>query len=428
MVDSVIADTSGQDERIEVEPNHRQKFLRGSAVAVVVVLLAYFVWPYLTKWSEAGISVPRERQRFATVMQGDFVRDVSVQGRVVAAVSPTLYASQTGTITFLVEAGDSVRAGDVLASIESPEIENQLKQEEANLARLSIEVERNRIQQKQEKLANKKAVDLAQVSLTAADREARRADQAYEKEAISQLDFEKAHDERASARLAHEHAVADAALAEERLNFELRTRELELDRQELLVSDLARQVDELEIRSPVDGIVGNLLVDQKTAVIRNLAVMAVVDLTRFEIEAQVPESYADDLAVGMMANVRAGSNDHAATLVAVSPEIISSQVTVRLRFRDGSPVGLRQNQRLTTRVLLEERNDVLKVSRGQFLESGGGRFAYRVSDDIARRTPIVVGARSLNEVEIVSGLEIGDTIVVSSTESFENNDSVLLTN
>ena len=428
MVDSVIADTSGQDERIEVEPNHRQKFLRGGAVAVIVVLFAYFVWPYLTKWSETGISVPKDRQRFATVTQGDFVRDVSVQGRVVAAVSPTLYASQTGTITFLVEAGDSVRAGDVLASIESPEIENQLKQEEANLARLSIEVERNRIQQKQEKLANKKAVDLAQVSLTAADREARRADQAYEKEAISQLDFEKAHDEHVSARLAHEHAVADAALADERLNFELRTRELELDRQQLLVSDLARQVDELEIRSPVDGIVGNLLVDQKTAVTRNLAVMAVVDLTRFEIEAQVPESYADDLAVGMMATVRAGSNDHAATLVAVSPEIIASQVTVRLRFRDGSPVGLRQNQRLTTRVLLEERNDVLKVSRGQFLESGGGRFAYRVSDDVARRTAIVVGARSLNEVEIVSGLEIGDTIVVSSTESFENNDSVLLTN
>ena len=428
MVDSVIADTSGQDERIDAGPQQRQRLIRAGAIAVAVVVVGFIVWPFLSRWSEAGISVPKDRQRFATVSRGDFVRDVSVQGRVVAAVSPTLYASQTGTITFMVEAGDSVRAGDVLAAIESPEIENQLQQEEANLARLSIEVERNRIQQKQEKLANKKAVDLAQVALTAADREARRADQAYGKEAISQLDFEKAHDEHTSASLAHEHAVADAALAEERLSFELRTRELELDRQELLVKDLARQVDELNIRSPVDGIVGNLLVDQKTAVTRNLAVMAVVDLTRFEIEAQVPESYADDLAVGMAAAVRAGSASQEAILVAVSPEIIDSQVTVRLRFVDGSPLGLRQNQRLTTRVLLEERTDVLKVSRGQFLESGGGRIAYRVEDDIARRIPIEVGARSLNEVEILAGLDAGDLIVVSSMESFENNDSVLLTN
>ena len=265
------------------------------------------------------------------------------------------------------------------------------------------------------------------MALVAANREARRADRAYAREAISQLDFEKARDDQRSAELAHAHAVADAALAEERLDFELRTMQLDLERQDLLVRDLARQVDELSIRSPVSGIVGNRLVDQKTAVSPSMAVLAVVDLSRFEVEAQVPESYSDDLAVGMAAEVRAGGSVQEATLVAVSPEIVANQVTARLRFNGEMPAGLRQNQRLTTRILLEAKYDVLRVARGQFLESGGGRIVYVVKDGIARRRTIEVGARSLNAVEIIKGIEAGDEIIVSGIDAFDGKDTLLVT-
>ena len=423
-----IADTSSQDVHIEPVSRRRQWLIGAGGTAVALGAVAVFAVPSLLRWSEAEMSVSRDRLRTALVSRGDLVRDVSVQGRVVAAVSPTLYATQTGTITFHAEAGDSVAAGDVLATIDSPEIANRLDQEQANRSRLAVEIERQRIQAKQQMLTNRKTVDLAAVALTAANREARRADQAYAKEAISQLDFEKARDDKRSAELAHRHAVADAELDEERLDFELRTRQLELERQELLVRDLARQVDELAIRSPVSGIVGNWLVEQKTAVAANMAVLAVVDLSRFEVEAQVPESYADDLAVGMAAEVRAGDAMRPATLVAVSPEVIDNQVTVRLRFNADMPSALRQNQRLTTRILLEAKYDVLRVARGQFLESGGGRIAYAIDDDVARRRAIKVGARSLNAVEIVAGLDAGDEIIVSGIDTFQGKDAVLLTN
>lgn len=427
MAVSSIEDTSAQDERIE-PPSKRKRLLIGVGVAAALVVVAVAAVPWLLRWSEAEMSVSRERLRTAFVTRGDLVRDVSVQGRVVAAVSPTLYATQAGTITFRVEAGDAVVAGDVLAVIDSPEIASLLEQEEANRSRLEVEVERQRIQAKQQKLAGQKTVDLANVTLVAARREARRADQAYASEAISQLDFEKAHDEKRSAELAHDHAVADAALAAERLDFELRTRELELDRQTLVVADLRRQVDELSIRSPVDGIVGNRLVSQKTAVSPNMAVLTVVDLSRFEVEADIPESYSDDLAVGMAAELRVGTETRTATLVAVSPEIVAGQVTVRLRFDGEMPSGLRQNQRLTTRLLLEAKYDVLRVDRGQFLESGGGRVAYVIGDGVARRTSIETGARSLNAVEIVSGLGIGDEIIVSSVDAFAGKGTLLVTN
>jgi HlyD family secretion protein len=400
----------------------------GSA-ALLIVVVSSLAWPSFQRWANATVSFPYERVRVATVTRGDLVRDVSVQGRVVAAVSPTLYATAAGSITLRAEAGERVIAGQVLAIIDSPGLDNLLRQAQSSFEQKEVELDRQRIESRQQMLEKRKSADLANVALIAADREKRRADDAFALGVISTFDHEKAQDDLKNAELAHEHAVADAKLFEERLAFELKASALELNRQHLLVADMQRQVNELQIKSPVNGMVGDLLVDQKAAVSTDTPVMAVVDLTRFEVDAQVPESYADDLVIGMQAEITIGANIYSAELVAVSPEIVSNQVNARVRFSDNTPTKLRQNQRLTTRILLAEQSDVLMVQRGQFLDSGAGRVAYVLNEDgIAERRAIEVGARSLAAVEIVSGLDQGDTIVISNLDPFRSAETVLLTN
>ncbi|MEQ9561460.1 MAG: biotin/lipoyl-binding protein, partial [Woeseiaceae bacterium] len=199
--------------------------------------------PVVQRWATATATVPLDRLRIATVTRGDLVRDVSVQGRVVAAVSPTLYAAAAGTITLMVEAGSSVEAGAVVATIDSPELSNQLGQAQASLEQESIQLQRQRIESRQLALEKRKAADLAEVALIAARREKRRADDANSRGIISVIDFEKAQDDLQNAELAFAHAVADADLFDERLTFEIRASELSLQRQQLLVDELQRQVD-----------------------------------------------------------------------------------------------------------------------------------------------------------------------------------------
>ena len=385
--------------------------------------------PAIQRWMSASVSVSGERLRVATVTRADLVRDVSVQGRVVAAVSPTLYAPADGTITLAVEAGEAVEAGQVLATVSSPALASELKQAEAIREQQAVQLERQRIESRQQALDKRKAADLAEVALVAARREKRRADEANAVSVISVIDFEKAQDDLRNAELAHEHAVADADLFDERLAFELKASELELRRQTLRVEDLQRRVHELSIVSPVNGVVGDLLVDQKAAVSRDTPVMAVVDLTRFELEAPVPESYADDLGIGMAAEILIGAERFSGTLAAVSPEIVDGQVQSRVRFAGRMPGNIRQNQRLTTRILIEERPDVLTLQRGRFLESGAGRVAYVLDGDgTAERRPIAIGARSLAAVEILDGLREGDQVIISSIDAFRGEDTVLIVN
>jgi HlyD family secretion protein len=275
-------------------------------------------------------------------------------------------------------------------------------------------------------LAAQQTIDLANLSIQAAEREQRRAEDSWQQRLISERDFEKARDDAATASVNHEHSIQTAGLQKESLQFELSARRLERDRQRLLVSDLQRRVAELEMKSPVDGIVGTLAANERASIAQNAAVISVIDLSALEVEFQVPESYGDDLALAMAAEVSYAGRKYPAQVSAVSPEVKQGQVTGRLRFAESIPPGLRQNQRLSTRILLESRQAVLKVARGPFLDSGAGRVAYVVRDGVASRVAIQTGGSSIAEVEIIKGLAEGDQIIISNLGEFERAERVRL--
>jgi len=422
-----IRDTSGQDRPVDPRPALRKRRYKLIVMAGGGALLLLILVLVVRSWLGAEVSIPRERVRIAEVTRGSFIRDVSAQGTVVAAVSPTLFAVAPGTVHYLVQAGDTVKKAQPIAQVDSPELRNELEREQATLASLEVAVQRQSIDTRRQLLGNQQTIDLANVTIQAAQREQRRAEDSWSKHLISERDYEKARDDAVAAAVNHKHAVETAGLQKESLEFELRARRLERDRQRLVVEDLQRRVADLEIKSPVNGIVGTLAVNERATVPINAAVITVVDLTAFEIEFQVPESYGDDLGLGMDAEVQYAARKYAAKVSAVSPEVKQGQVTGRLRFSGDVPQGLRQNQRLSARIVLESRDNVLKVPRGPFLDSNGGRVAYVVRDDIATRVPIQAGATSIAEVEILQGLSSGDQIIISNLSEFERVETVRLT-
>lgn len=421
-----IKDTSEQDVQVITTTHKPKRFTKITIGTLLVAALIWQVAPSAKRWSQAEKSVSIDRIRIATITRGDFTRDISVLGRVVAAVSPTVYSPADGTITLSIEAGREVKAGQILAILDSPELTSQLSQQQAIFEGLESSFERQKILAKKQRLIDQKAVDLANVKLTASKREKRRADQGYKKNAISQIDFEKAQDELQNASLLHSHAKKDATLNIESLDFDSKSLLLDLRRQKLMVTELQRQVNGLTITSPVNGIVGNLNIQNKTFLSKNQAILTVVDLSQFEVEIDIPESYADDLALGMTVAIQFEQQSFSARLVTISPEILNNQVTGRVRFLNEMPGKLRQNQRLNTQIILEQKLDILQVKRGQFLESGGGRYAYLIKDGLAEKTTITTGARSLSHVEILQGLSDGDQIIISGTDSFNSAEKILL--
>lgn len=424
---AAIRGTEGQDRVLGPAPRRPRRQVVFVGLLLASVALIAVAWPAYRDFAASDKSVARARLRLATVTRKDFVRDLAVSGRVVAAVKPTIYAPAVGIVTLRVAAGDTVSAGDVLAEIESPELASELAQQRSMLQRMESALARQKIDRRKQEAKNQQVADLAAVALVAAERELRRAEKSWQQGIISEQAYERAQDEVAKARVGSDHSKQNAGLESDSLAFELQTMELDRQRQKLVVNELERRVEQLRLVAPVSGVVGDLAVEQRAAVGRDQPLMSVVDLSAFQIEAQVPQEYADELAPGMAAHVSVASEAFAAAIASVSPEVSDNQVRARLRFADAVPAGLRQNQRVSARVLLASVDNTLTVQRGPFVDSGGGRIAYVVQDNLAVRRSIRTGATSIGEVEITEGLTEGEQIVISDVSQFEGAETILLT-
>ncbi|KLI97922.1 efflux RND transporter periplasmic adaptor subunit [Luteimonas sp. FCS-9] len=410
-----IRDTSAQDTVHATHPGRRRRWLWIAAIAIAVLAAAAWL---VAGWASGATSVDASRLRIAEVTRGDLVRDIAAEGRVISANSPTLYAIAPGTVTLKAVAGDRVGKGQVLAEIDSPELRSKLVQEESTLASLQAEAERATLDARIARAEARKLLDQAQIERTAAERDLQRYQRAFEAGVVAQVDLAKSEDALKKTDIGLASAREDASLQGQGAGLDARNKQLLADRQRAVVAEARRQVEALTLRAPFDGQVGQVQVAQFTNVAVNAPVLGVVDLSVFEVEIKVPESFARDLAIGMPAEIRSANEVFPAEVSAVSPEVVAGEVAARVRFSGRQPAGLRQNQRLSARILLDTRRDVLMVERGPFVEQSGGRYAYVVDGNGAVRRPIQAGASSLGAVEIVSGLQAGERVVVSGSDLF----------
>jgi HlyD family secretion protein len=395
-------------------------------VCAVALLAAVAILPSLRRWASSETSIDISRVRIGTVTRGELVRDVSVQGNIVAAFRPTLIAPARGIVRVEVKPGEVVAAGDPLVRVESPEVDSLLEQELSTLYSLESEYERQRILAKQAAISTRQDIGLLEVELEAAKRAMDRAERSRKEGILNAVEYERAQDDLEVGRLKVNLAREQALLEEETLEFEVRESESRAERQRLVVTETRRKVDELTIRSPVDGLVSRVSVNDRDAVTQGQPLVMVVDLSAFEIEVMIPENYADEIAPGTEAVITYDSADYTGAVKSISPEVEGSRVRGVVTFGDRAPDGLKQNQRVPTRLIVESKPDVVKVPRGPFLEAGGGRAAYRIEDGVARLQPIEVGSLSVSEVEITGGLEVGDRIIISDTARFDAAETILL--
>ncbi|MFG6448314.1 efflux RND transporter periplasmic adaptor subunit [Roseateles sp. BYS180W] len=426
---AMIPDTSGQDRALPPALARRQRWRRVAGIAALLAglgLALYWTLPLLREAVGAPRSVSLQRLSLAAVGYGPFTRDIAGDGKVVASNSPTVYASSAGTVMLQVKAGDHVQRGQVLGLIDSPELRARLAQEQSQAEGLRTELARAQVEARQQQASLRSTLESAEVDLQTARNDVQRYTQAYEAGAVARMQMDRAHDALSKASIAQTHAQEGQQLKAEALKFELQSRQQALQRQLLRVQELQRQVQELALRSPVQGQVGQLLVAERANVPANAPVLTVVDLSALEVQMQVAESYARELQPGMPGEISVNGQLWRGKVSAISPEVVNGEVAARLRFDGPLPQQLRQNQRLGVRVLLEQRARALTVARGSFLEEGGGRQAYVVQDRVALKRAVRLGAQSLTQIEVLEGLTAGEQVVISGSQAFNGAERVTL--
>jgi len=422
----MIENTSSMDRPLAASGAFTKPRLVAAGIVVAAIIAAVVAFPIVRRWSMADRAVDSTTLTIGTVVRGDLVRDVSVQGRVVAALHPTLISPAQGIVAVRTKAGSVVRKDDVLAIVDSPELRSALLQARSQLFSLQSDYERQKIASVQLDARAKEAVALAAVRLDATKRALERAEKLRTEGLMNGPDYERAHDDVHIADLELAQAQREISMTHESADFDVTSKKLQAERQQSVVGELQKRFDDLTIRAPFDGVIAAVTVNERDSVIANQPILNIVNLSSLEFEITIPEEYAGDVKIGTPLMIGTGATEQPAHITAVSPEIVGNQITARALPDGPWPEGLRQNQRVNARLVFESKHNVLKLPRGAFVEAGGGRAAYVVDNNLATQRPIVLGSAGASEVEIVSGLREGDRVILSDTSSFNSVHTVML--
>lgn len=190
-----------------------------------------------------------------------------------------------------------------------------------------------------------------------------------------------------------------------------------------------RQVEALHVKAGIDGVLQELPVQvgQKVAPGANLARVAQPD--HLKAELKIPETQAKDIIIGQSAQIDTRNGIVSGHVSRVAPSVQDGTVTVDVRLDPGTlPKGARVDLSVDGTILIERLDNVLYVGRPAYGQPNSKIQMFKLVDDgkEAVRVPVELGRSSVNTIEIVSGLNVGDKVILSDTSAWDGHDRLRL--
>ena len=396
----------------------------GAGAAMVILLIALGV----SRLEPATPTVDRSILWIDTVKRGAMVREVRGTGALVPEDTRWIPATTMGRVERMVlRPGTTVDPPTVILELSNPALEQELqdsqlklKSAEANLTTLRVQLETEQLQQQATTASieadYKKALMQADVN-----------EQLAAKQLVSALILRQSRLDAQQLAVRYEIATKQASKTAESMHARLAAQESDTDQIRALMQLKARQVNELHVRAGVHGVLQLVPVEvgQQVAPGTNLA--RVADPSRLKAELKIPETQAKDIQIGQRVSIDTRNGIIAGEVGRVDPSVLNGTVTVDVTLRGALPKGARPDLTVDGTIELERVSDAIYVGRPASAQEQTAMTLFMVhSDGTASRVPVRIGRSSVNAVEVVSGLQAGDQVILSDMSALNDVDRVRL--
>jgi len=407
----------------------RKKIIRRTIVIVLILAAIPLVTLGLSRLKPAAPSVEGSTLWMGTVERGPMLRQVRGLGTLVPEETLLIPAVNEGRVDKIVlRPGAIVKKDTVLLILSNPELELaaedlkwQVKAAEATLMDLKVKLETTKLDLRsavarvesefvQSKLKSEREEALGKEGLTP-DLNVRLA-RATSDEAGKRFEIDKK-------RLEISGQSAEAQLATQMVQIEKLKAAYDLKR---------LQVDNLKIRAGVPGVLQQMAVEVGQRVPQGGILAKVVQPEKLKAEIKIPETQAKDVMIGQPAQVDTHNGVISGKVARIDPAAVNGNVTVDIRLEGDLPQGARPDLSVDGTVELERLSDVMFVQRPVFGQPNSLIGLFKVAPDgkEANRVQVRIGRVSVQTVEILEGLKVGDKVVLSDMSAWDGQDRLRL--
>jgi HlyD family secretion protein len=420
-----LLDVSPMDRLVRSHWFTRRRAFIALSLLAAFALIVFVTMRYVTTRT---VSLPIERVAIAPVERGSFEDYVPVTGNVQPRETVYLDAIDGGQVTeVFTEEGAFVAPGQPLVRLTNTNLQLQVINSEAQLSEQLNRLTSTKLLFEQTKLTHaRELIDTRFLIEQARQRLARlqpiEHTGAVKRSEIEDMKLELLRLERLEKELAR------AAAIDERLQRE-QIQQLDRAVEGLNANlDLARQnLENLVVKAPFAGHLTSLDAHLGESKLPGQRLGQVDRVDGFKVVALVDEHYLARVTAGQDALAEIDGQEHPLRLAKVYPEVRNRQFKVDLAFIAAPPESVRRGQSLQLRLKIGASREGLIVANGAFYEDTGGQWAFVLDeDDIAERRVIQTGRRNPEQIEILSGVEVGERIITSSYETLKEIDRIVL--
>ncbi len=414
---------------IQRPSNARAKKIRRITYATVTLLFVGGVTYGLSKLRPAAPSVDRATIWPDEVKRGPMLREVRGLGTLIPEDIRWIPAQTDSRVDRIVlRPGAVVNPDSIILELSDPQLqrdaldaEYQLRAAEADYANLRVQVN--------SELMNQKAAAAGVRS-------------EYEQSKIQHEVDEKLHAEgigadvtRKLSKVKEEQLTIRVQLEDERTQIaaesskaRLAAQQARVDQQKVLYQLRRSQVDALHVRAGISGVLQLVPVEVGQRVTPGLNIARVADPKKLKAEIKIAETQAKDVTIGQKATIDTRNGVVTGHVSRIDPSVLNGTVTVDVAITDPLPNGARPDLSVDGTVELENLKDVLYVGRPVHGQADSTIGIFKIIDDgsEAVRVNVKLGRSSVNTIEIVQGLKVGDKVILSDMSAWDNFDRVRL--
>ncbi|HUE02102.1 MAG TPA: efflux RND transporter periplasmic adaptor subunit [Bryobacteraceae bacterium] len=414
-----------------------RRIITGLVIFILLIPVGYYVGiPGLTKGhlKPAAPGVELSTLWPDTVRRGPMIRDVRGLGTLVPEDTLLLPAQTDGRIEkILIRPGTPVRADSIILIMTNPELQTALLDAEFALKAAQAAYTDLRVTLEKQGLDLK--ANAAQVSADyhSAQLKAERDDALVKDGLVASVDAKISDVTAQELSTRNEIEIKRLSINQESVEAQLAAQKVKLDQLQAEYKLKQQQVEELSVRAGTEGMLEALPipVEEGQKVLAGTALGKIAQLSKLKAELKIAETQAKDVTIGQPAVVDTRNGLVNGHVMRIDPAILNGTVTVDVKLdnTESVPRGvLRPDLSVDGTIQLEKLDDVKFMGRPVFGQADSKVSLFKIEPDgkYANRIPVELGRASVNTIEIRSGLNVGDRVILSDMSAWDAYDRIKL--
>jgi HlyD family secretion protein len=409
--------------------NARQKKIKRAIYAGVGLLIALLVTAGLSRLRPAAPTVDAATLWPDTVKRGPMVREVRGLGTLTPEDIRWIPATTAARVENIVlrPSGRMVKAGDVILELSNPQLEQQLQDADLKLQSAEASLANVRVQMQNNLLQQRATAATAQADYSKAKMQAEINQVLADNGLLASLDLKKSQVDADSLAVQHQIAEEQLAGVADSSRAQIAVQQSAVDQARAVLTLTRSERDELKVRAGIDGVLQVVPVEvgQQVAPGTNLA--RVANPARLKAEIKIAETQTKDIQVGQKASIDTRNGIVSGLVTRIDPSVTDGTRTVDVSLDGDLPKGAVPDLSVDGTIELERLPDVLYMGRPAFGQEQSTVTIFKVDGDgNASRVQVKLGKESVTSVEILSGLNVGDRVILSDMSAWDAFDRIKL--